>query len=87
METKIPEIEARTILTTYEGSNNQLLDWKRKFVEVKNFKLTRPQADYVIKYHEVTPKVARKYINIVNTFGEKLMEDMLLIITNLMTVL
>ena len=78
METKIPEIEARTILTTYEGSNNQLLDWKRKFVEVKNFKLTRPQADYVIKYHEVTPKVARKYINIVNTFGEKLMEDKLL---------
>ena len=78
METKIPEIEARTILSTYEGSNNQLLDWKRKFVDVKNFKLTRPQADYVLKYHEVTPKVARKYINIVNTFGEKLMEDKLL---------
>ena len=37
METKIPEIEARNILSTYKGSNNQLLDWKRKFVEVKNF--------------------------------------------------
>ena len=45
METKIPEIEARNILLTYEGSNNQLLDWKRKFFEVKNFKLTRPQAE------------------------------------------
>jgi SNF2 family DNA or RNA helicase len=78
METKIPEIEARNILSTYEGSNNQLLDWKRKFVEVKNFKLTRPQSDYVQKYHNVSPTVARKYINIVNSFGEKIMEERLL---------
>ena len=78
METKIPEIEARNILSTYEGSNNQLLDWKRKFVDVKNFKLTRPQAEYVMKYKDVTPKVAKKYINIVSTFGEKIMEERLL---------
>ena len=78
METKIPEIEARNILSTYEGSNNELLDWKRKFKDVKNFKLTRPQSDYVQKYHEVTPKIARKHINIVSTFGEKIMEDRLL---------
>jgi len=78
METKIPEIEARNILSTYEGSNNQLLDWKRKFTDVKNFKLTRPQSEYVQKYHEVTPKIARKYINIVNSFGEKIMDERLL---------
>lgn len=78
METKIPEIEARNILSTYEGSNNQLLDWKRKFLEVKNFKLTRPQSEYVLKYYQVTPKVARKYINIVGSFGEKIMEERLL---------
>jgi SWI/SNF-related matrix-associated actin-dependent regulator 1 of chromatin subfamily A len=78
METLIPEIEARTILSTYEGSNNQLLDWKTKFENQKNFKLTRPQADYVLKFHNVTPKVARKYIEIVSTFGEKIMEDRLL---------
>ena len=54
MEIKIPEIEARTILLTYEGSNNQLLDWKRKIDEVKNFKLTRPQAEYVMKYYELS---------------------------------
>ena len=75
METKIPEIEARNVLSTYEGSNNQLLEWKRKFVDVKNFKLTRPQAEYVMKYKDVTPKVAKKYINIVSTFGEKIMEE------------
>jgi len=74
----IPEIEARELLTTYEGSNNQLLEWKRKFTDVKNFKLTRPQAEYVMKYKDVTPKVARKYIKIVSTFGEKLMEEKLL---------
>ena len=74
----IPEIEAREILSTYEGSNNQLLEWKRKFIDVKNFKLTRPQSEYVMKYKDVTPKVARKYIKIVNTFGEKIMEEKLL---------
>ena len=78
METKIPEIEARNILSTYEGSNNQLLDWKRKFIDVKNFKLTRPQSEYVQKYHQVIPKIARKHINIVSTFGEKIMEERLL---------
>ena len=78
MEIKIPEIEARTILLTYEGSNNQLLDWKRKIDEVKNFKLTRPQSEYVMKYYELSPKVARKYINLVSTFGEKIMEERLL---------
>jgi SWI/SNF-related matrix-associated actin-dependent regulator 1 of chromatin subfamily A len=78
METKIPEIEARNILSTYEGSNNQLLEWKRKFEEVKNFKLTRPQSEYVQKYHEVIPKVARKYIKVVSSFGEKIMEERLL---------
>ena len=74
----IPEIEAREILSNYDGSNNQLLEWKRRFVEVKNFKLTRPQSEYVIKNKDVSPKVARKYINIVSTFGEKIQEERLL---------
>ena len=78
MEKKIPEVEAREILNEYDGSNNVLLEYKRKFLEVKNFKLTRPQSEYVIKYKDTSPKVARKHINIVSTFGEKLMEEMLL---------
>jgi hypothetical protein len=75
METKIPEIEAREIVINYSGFNNQILEWKTKFEKVKNFKLTRPQAEYVIKHHEVTPRVAKKYISIVENFGEKLMES------------
>ena len=75
----IPEIEAREVLETYEGGNNYLLEFKRKFIDVKNFKLTRPQAEYVLKYKDVTPKVAKKYIKIVSTFAEKIMEERLLI--------
>jgi SNF2 family DNA or RNA helicase len=75
----LPEIEAREILAIYEGSNNQILDWKKKLLDTKNYKLTRTQADYIIKYQNVVPKVARKYVNIVQTFGEKLMEDKLLV--------
>lgn len=75
MEKKIPEIEARNILIEYNGANNQLLEWKTRFIREKNFKLTRTQADYVLKYHQTTPKVARKYINIVLSFGEKLQEE------------
>lgn len=72
MEMKIPEIEARAILMDYTGFNNVLLDWKNKLINNKNFALTRPQAEYVIRYQFVKPKVARKHIKIVESFGEKL---------------
>jgi len=75
----IPEIEARDILLTYEGANNQILEWKLKALRQKNFKLARTQADYILKYHQIVPKIARKYINIVPAFGEKLQEDKLLV--------
>ncbi len=78
MQKNIPEIEAREILSVYDGYNNQLLEWKDKFVNLKNFKLTRPQSDYVLKYHNVKPKVAKKYINLVPNFAEKIREDRLL---------
>ena len=77
METKIPEIEARNILSTYEGANNQLIEWRTRFLNNKSFKLTRPQADYILKYNQITPKIARKYINITPSFGQKLKEDKL----------
>ena len=78
MDTKIPEVAAREILMDYEGSNNQILDWKRKLQESKYFSLSRTQADYIIKYEKTTPKVAKKHVRIVSTFGEKLREDKLL---------
>lgn len=78
METKIPEIEAKNILSIYEGANNQLIEWKMRFFNNKSFNLTRTQADYVLKYYQTTPKVARKYIKLVNSFGEKMQQEKLL---------
>ena len=40
-----------------------------------------PDFAYVLKYKDVTPTVAKKYINIVSTFGEKIMEERLLLAT------
>jgi SWI/SNF-related matrix-associated actin-dependent regulator of chromatin subfamily A-like protein 1 len=74
----IPEIEAREILTSYGGFNNQILEWKSKFEKSKNFTLTRPQSEYILKYHNTQPKVARKYIKIAPQFGGKIQEDRLL---------
>ena len=75
MQNKIPEIEARDILLSYEGFNNQLLDWKDKFSRIKNFQLTRPQAEYVLKYHETVPRVAKKYLSISKNFANTIMES------------
>jgi SNF2 family DNA or RNA helicase len=71
----IPELKAKEILENYTGSNNQILEWKLKNTNIKNFNLTRPQAEYVIKFENVVPKVAKKHLKIVNSFSEKLMVD------------
>lgn len=76
----ILEIQAREALLTYEGANNQLLDWKNKFETVNKFKLTRTQAKYVMDYKDVVPKVARKYLKIFPTFAEKIMEEKRLVL-------
>lgn len=78
MGKKIPEIEAREIVTGYTGYNNHILDLKGKFEKSKNYSLTRPQSDYIIKYHEIVPKIARKYVSIAKSFGTKIQEDRLL---------
>ena len=78
MGNNIPEIEAREIVTGYTGFNNQILDLKYKFETVKNFTLSRTQSDYVLKYWQTEPKVARKYLSIAKHFGSKLQEERLL---------
>lgn len=73
----IPEVRAHRILETYEGSNNYILLIKKKILTNKNFKITRNQCDYVIDYHEVVPKVARKWVDLDTYFSKKMMEDKL----------
>lgn len=78
METKIPEIVAREILFSYAGSNNHLLELKKRLLEGKNFSLSRTQADYIIKHEKTIPKVARKKVKLFSSFADKIMEDRLL---------
>ena len=78
MEKQIPEIQAREILISYEGYNNQILEWKHKHSTNKHYQLSRTQCDYILKFHERVPKVAKKYLQIAEQFGDKLMEDRLL---------
>ena len=75
MEIKILEIEAREILESYNGANNQLLEWQYKLKNTKNFNLARTQANYIMANHQTVPKIARRYVEIVKSFGETLMEQ------------
>ena len=50
---------------------------KKKFLNNKNFKITRNQCEYVIEYHEVVPKVARKWVDLDTYFSKKMMEEKL----------
>lgn len=80
MGKNIPEVEALEIISGYTGYNNQIMLWKYKFETSKNYVLTRPQAEYVIKYCDVVPKVAKKFIPITKHFGDKLQEERLLMV-------
>jgi hypothetical protein len=75
MHSEIPEIKARTLLESYEGGNNYILEMKMKLLNSKTFSLTRTQSDYIIKYYNISPKVAKKYLRVVSSFSDKIMEE------------
>jgi len=75
MDIETPEIKARNILENYEGSNNQILEWKKRLLNKKIINLTRPQSDYILKYHNINPKVARKFLKLSSSFADKLMDE------------
>lgn len=74
----VPEIKATRILEQYEGFNNYILSLQKKMKVKKHFKMTRAQADYINEYHNVIPKIARKWVELDDYFGKKMMEDKLL---------
>jgi SWI/SNF-related matrix-associated actin-dependent regulator 1 of chromatin subfamily A len=71
----LPEIEAREILENYNGHNNQILLWKNKQSKTKNFVLTRQQANYIISYKNVIPRIAKKDVFISPYYGEKIEKE------------
>ena len=71
------ESKAMTILETYEGGNNYLLELKRKSQINKKFYPTRSQSEYIISFHNKQPKVAKKWVILDAYFAQKLADDKL----------
>lgn len=74
----LPEVRALRILEDYEGYNNYILRLQGKMKKFNHFKLTRAQADYIIKFKDTVPKIARRWVDLDSYFGQKLMDDKLL---------
>jgi SWI/SNF-related matrix-associated actin-dependent regulator 1 of chromatin subfamily A len=72
------ESKAMTILETYEGGNNYLLELKKKSKLNKKFYPTRSQSEYIINFHDKQPKVARKWVILDAYFAQKLADDKLM---------
>jgi SWI/SNF-related matrix-associated actin-dependent regulator 1 of chromatin subfamily A len=79
--TNTPLLEQRAleILETYSGANNHILKLKSQKETNKKFFPTRSQSEYIINYHEVTPKVAKKWVDLDPYFGKKLADEKLLV--------
>ena len=71
------ESKAMTILETYEGGNNYLLELKRKSQINKKLYPTRSQSEYIISFHDKQPKVAKKWVILDTYFAQKLADDKL----------
>jgi SWI/SNF-related matrix-associated actin-dependent regulator 1 of chromatin subfamily A len=64
-------------LETYSGSNNFILELKRKSQINKKFYPTRSQSEYIITNHDKEPKVARKWVLLDEYFAKKFADDRL----------
>jgi len=72
------ESKAITLLETYEGGNNYLIELKRKSQINRRFYPTRSQAEYIINNHDKQPKVAKKWVILDAYFAQKLADDKLM---------
>ena len=71
------ESKAMSLLESYEGANNYIVELKRKSKLNKKFYPTRSQAEYIINNHDKTPKVAKKWVILDAYFAQRLADDKL----------
>ena len=69
------EIKALDILDNYSGTNNYIQKLKYLKESNKKFYPTRSQAEYIINYHNVEPKIAKKWVNIEPYFAKKIADE------------
>jgi SWI/SNF-related matrix-associated actin-dependent regulator 1 of chromatin subfamily A len=72
------ETRAMDILYVYDGSNNYILELKRKSEINRKFYPTRSQCEYIIENHDKNPKVAKKWVILDSYFAQKFANDKLL---------
>jgi SWI/SNF-related matrix-associated actin-dependent regulator 1 of chromatin subfamily A len=72
------ESKAMSLLETYEGGNNYIIELKRKSQVNRRFYPTRSQAEYIINNHDKQPKVAKKWVILDAYFAQKLADDKLM---------
>lgn len=75
--TNLIEQKALEILDTYDGGNNYLLGLKTKKINNPKFYPTRSQSEYIINFHQVQPKVAKKWVDLDSYFAKKMADDKL----------
>lgn len=73
------EQRALILLETYQGANNYILKLKIQKETNKRFFPTRSQCDYIINYYEVTPKVAKRWVDLDPYFAKKIADEKLLL--------
>jgi len=73
------EQRAISILETYQGANNYILKLKFQKETNKRFFPTRAQSDYIINFNEVTPKVAKRWVDLDPYFAKKIADEKLLL--------
>jgi SWI/SNF-related matrix-associated actin-dependent regulator 1 of chromatin subfamily A len=71
------ESKAISLLESYDGANNYLIELKRKSQLNKKFYPTRSQSEYIINNHDKTPKVAKKWVILDAYFAQRLADDKL----------
>jgi SWI/SNF-related matrix-associated actin-dependent regulator 1 of chromatin subfamily A len=71
------ERKALGILENYQGANNYILRLKLKMENNSKFYPTRAQSEYIINFHESTPKVAKKWVDLDPYFAQKIADDKL----------
>ena len=72
------EVRALEILDSYSGANNYIIKLKKQKDNNKKFYPTRAQSDYIISYHNVVPKIAKKWVELDPYFAKKIADEKLL---------
>lgn len=79
MDTLTIEQQAISILENYCGANNYILKLKTTMENNKKFFPTRAQSEYIINYSTLSPKVAKKWVELDPYFAKKISQEKLYI--------